>query len=97
MIKKSTPPTHMTGLAQPATCPPPSLKMEDSKPDLTSIEYLRNELNENRKAYAYKIVDLFQSLENMAETEFFEIVSTLDGDGLQIGALIEKFRKFKKS
>lgn len=87
MIKKSTGPTP----------PPATMAMEDNKPDLTSIEYLRHEWHENRKAYAYKIVDLFQSLDSMSETEFFEIVSTLDGDGLQIGALIEKFRKFKKS
>ena len=97
MIKKN--PNQMSGFSTKAACLP-NVTSEEKDKEITeepSIEYLRRELAENRRRYAHRLVDLFQSLDNMSDTEFFEIVSTLDGDGLQIGALIEKFRKFKKS
>jgi len=48
-----------------------------------------------RRALAFKLWDWFDSIDKMDEKEFLDVISELDGDGIKISQMIEKFRKYK--
>jgi Ca2+-binding EF-hand superfamily protein len=59
------------------------------------LERARLQQKAARLQLAEFIQDMFQSLDNMEENEFLEVVGTLTGEGLTQSELIEKFRKYK--
>lgn len=76
--------------------PGPSIESETIKAEQeTTIQVLRQTIKNIRRSMAFKIVDMFESIDLMDEKEFIEMVSELDGDGIKMSEMVEKFRKYK--
>lgn len=60
----------------------------------TPVEQMRRSVKEARRRLAFQLRDYFNTLEQMTESEFLEVVSELDGDGIVISQMVEKHKKY---
>lgn len=74
---------------------PMSMKPSETDSQKCSVEEMRDVVRHARRALAFKMWDFFDSIDKLDEKEFMDIISELDGDGIKISQMIEKFRKYK--
>lgn len=74
-----------------ATTPNADVKCEKQ----SSVEEMRSVIKHCRRELAFKMWDFFDSIDKLDEKEFMEVITELDGDGVKISQMIEKFRKYK--
>lgn len=82
-----------TGMGGPSA--PSDLKMAAAETEKTTIQVLRQTIKNIRRSMAYQIVDMFESIDSMDEKEFIEMISELDGNGIVMSEMVEKFRRYK--
>lgn len=71
---------------------------EDSKAERQNpLDEMRHEIKSARRKLAFKLREYFIMLECLSETEFLEVVSELDGEGITISQLVEKHKRYTRA
>lgn len=60
----------------------------------TALDNFHNEVKGARRRLAQQLKDYFDALERLSETEFLEIISELDGEGITISQMVEKHKRY---